>query len=117
MVLNFWATWCGPCRELEPLFENVAAIYADRSDVVFFAANADEDEALVKPFLDERKWKVQVVFPDGLDDFLRILSLPTIIVVDHSKNFVTGSMAIGPEEFSEQLTNAIDRALPPSPRR
>ena len=117
VVLNFWATWCGPCRELEPLFENVAAIYADRSDVVFFAANADEDEALVKPFLDERKWKVQVVFPDGLDDFLRILSLPTIIVVDHSGRISYRINGYRPEEFSEQLTNAIDRALPPSPRR
>lgn len=117
VVLNFWATWCGPCRELEPLFENVAAIYADRSDVVFFAVNADEDEALVKPFLDERKWTVQVVFPDGLDDFLRILSLPTIIVVDHSGRISYRINGYRPEEFSEQLTNAIDRALPPNTRR
>ena len=117
VVLSFWATWCGPCRELEPLFANVAANYAGRNDVVFFAVNTDEDEARVKPFLDEQKWKLPVVFADGLDDFLRVLSLPTVIVLDHTGKISYRINGYQSEEFGERLSNAIDRAFPPITRR
>ncbi len=117
VVLSFWATWCGPCRELEPLFANVAANYAGRNDVVFFAVDTDEDEARVKPFLDEQKWKLPVVFADGLDDFLRVLSLPTVIVLDHTGKISYRINGYQSEEFGERLSNAIDRSFAPITRR
>ena len=117
VVLSFWATWCGPCRELEPLFADIAASYAGRSDVVFLAVNTDEDEARVKPFVDEQKWKVPVVFADGLDEFLRVLSLPTVIVLDHTGKISYRINGYQSEEFSERLSNAIDRSFAPINRR
>jgi thiol-disulfide isomerase/thioredoxin len=116
VVLSFWATWCGPCRELEPLFADIAASYAGRSDVVFLAVNTDEDEARVKPFIDEQKWKVPVVFADGLDEFLRVLSLPTVIVIDHTGKISYRINGYQSEEFRERLTNAVDRSFAPLPR-
>ena len=111
IVLNFWATWCGPCREIESVFANVAANYAGRRDVVFFAVDTDEDEARVKPFVDEQKWKMPVVFADGLDEFLRVLSLPTVIVLDHNGRIYYRINGYQAENFSENLTIAIDDAL------
>jgi thiol-disulfide isomerase/thioredoxin/tetratricopeptide (TPR) repeat protein len=116
VVLSFWATWCGPCRELEPLFANVAAGYAGRNDVVFLAVNTDEDEARVRPFLDEQKWKLPVAFADGLDEFLRVLSLPTVIVLDHTGKISYRINGYQSEEFEERLSNAIERAFPPITR-
>jgi len=49
LVLNFWATWCGPCRALEPLYEKVAAEFRDDPGVLFLAADCDDDESLVVP--------------------------------------------------------------------
>ncbi|MFZ3218095.1 MAG: thioredoxin domain-containing protein, partial [Candidatus Acidiferrales bacterium] len=46
LVLSFWATWCGPCRELEPQFVQVAKAYAGNPNIVFYAVNTDEDQSL-----------------------------------------------------------------------
>jgi len=68
LVMNFWTTWCGPCREWEPHFEKVAGRFAGlEKDVVFLEVNCDEDETLVGPYLAEEKPKTSVLFADGLD--------------------------------------------------
>ena len=62
LVLNFWATWCGPCHALEPQFARVAMEFQGAPDVLFLAANCDEDETLVAPYLEENKPHTAVVF-------------------------------------------------------
>src|SRR5262244_1118238 len=46
LVVNFWATWCGPCRALEPFFEKVSAEFRDNPSVLFLAADCDDDDTL-----------------------------------------------------------------------
>src|SRR5207245_8965073 len=67
LVLSFWATWCLPCRELEPLFEQVGRQFEEKTDVVFLAVNGDEDESRVKIYIEREKMRSTVVFADGLD--------------------------------------------------
>ena len=43
-AVDFWATWCGPCRMMAPIFESVAAEMADRP-VKFFRVDVDEAPA------------------------------------------------------------------------
>ncbi|MFZ0037044.1 MAG: TlpA disulfide reductase family protein, partial [Candidatus Acidiferrales bacterium] len=109
--LSFWATWCGPCRELEPLFSRVAGAYAERTDVVFFAVNVDEDETLVKPFVEAQKWAMPEIFADGLDDLLRVTALPTVIVLDRGGRIAYRANGYQSEEFEERLTTAVENTL------
>jgi cytochrome c biogenesis protein CcmG/thiol:disulfide interchange protein DsbE len=111
VVLSFWATWCGPCRELEPLFSRVAGAYAERTDVVFFAVNVDEDETLVKPFVEAQKWAMPEIFADGLDDLLRVTALPTVIVLDRGGRIAYRANGYQSEEFEERLTTAVENTL------
>jgi thiol-disulfide isomerase/thioredoxin len=111
LVLSFWATWCGPCRELEPQFVQVAKNYAGNADIVFYAVNTDEDESLVAPFLSHEKWDVPVVYADGLDDFVKVQSLPTVLILDRAGKITYRVNGYPPEGFAENLTNAIQAAV------
>ena len=82
LVINFWATWCGPCHALEPIYEKLAAHYAGNTEVVFLSANCDEDESLVGPYLAERKPRSMEVFADGLDELFGVESFPTVLILD-----------------------------------
>ncbi len=111
LVLNFWATWCLPCRELEPLFERAGRQYEGKPDVMFLAVNNDEDETRVKPFLEQEKMRVPVVFADGLDLLLNIKAYPTVLVLDRTGKIIYRVEGYDPEGFITSLTAAIERAL------
>jgi len=111
VVLSFWATWCGPCRELEPLFSQVASAYMGRNDVSFYAVNVDEDETLVKPFVEAQKWTLPEIFADGLDDLLHVIALPTVIILDHNGKIAYRANGYQSEDFVGRLTNAVEKTL------
>jgi thiol-disulfide isomerase/thioredoxin len=114
VVLNFWATWCGPCRELEPHFERIAARYSARTDLVFYALNCDDDESLVLPFLQEEKPKTQALFADGLDRLLGVYSYPTTLILDRAGKIAFRAEGFDPDAFEKSLAEAIERIAQPS---
>jgi thiol-disulfide isomerase/thioredoxin len=113
LVINFWATWCGPCHALEPLFARVAADFQANPDVLFLAANCDEDESLVKGYLEEDKPRIPVVFADGLDRFFTVNSFPTVMVIDRAGKIAYRSDGFEPDTFEPNLAAAVRRALSP----
>jgi thiol-disulfide isomerase/thioredoxin len=111
LVVNFWATWCGPCRALEQHFEHVAAEFQDARGVLFLAANCDEDEALVPPYLKDENPKTTVVYADGLDRLLAVRSFPTVIVLDREGKIAYRGEGFDPDNVEKDLREAIRRTL------
>jgi thiol-disulfide isomerase/thioredoxin len=110
-VLDFWATWCEPCRAQHPLYEQVKQKFGPRSDLVFLTINADEDRTLVEPFLEEVMWDRNVYFEDGLGRMLGINSIPATILFGKNGLIASRMTGFSPDSFADQLTERITAAL------
>jgi thiol-disulfide isomerase/thioredoxin len=111
VVLSFWATWCGPCRAMEPHFERVAAQFQGIPDIVFLAADCDEDESLVPQYLEEVKPRTTVVFADGLDRLLAVNAFPTVVILDREGKIAYRAEGFDPDDEESALTNAVRLVL------
>jgi cytochrome c biogenesis protein CcmG/thiol:disulfide interchange protein DsbE len=111
VALSFWATWCSPCRTVEPIFSQVAKSYAGNAKVEFLAVNTDEDRTLVPPFLAHEKWDMPVAYSDGLDALLNVQTLPTVLVLDAKGKIIYRTNEFTSQSFSTTLTSAVDNAL------
>jgi thiol-disulfide isomerase/thioredoxin len=111
VIMDFWATWCGPCRVQHPLYEKVKARFASNPDVVFLSVNTDEDQTAVKPFLEAQNWSNKVYFEGGLSEFLRVSSIPTTIIINRQGRVVNRMNGFVPERFVDMLTERIEEAL------
>jgi thiol-disulfide isomerase/thioredoxin len=109
LVVNFWATWCGPCHALEPIFARVAAEFQGMEDVLFLSADCDEDESLVAPYLTATRPRTTVVFADGLDRLFRVDAFPTVIVLDRQGKIAYRSDGFDPDAFEQNLAAAVNR--------
>lgn len=110
-VLDFWATWCGPCRAQHPLYEEVKRRFAGRGDVVFVAVNTDEEREAVEPFLERNGWSRKVYFEDGLGAHLRVSSIPSTVILGRSGRVFSRMNGFIPDRFVDMLTERIRQAL------
>ncbi len=111
IILDFWATWCGPCRVQHPLYQQVMSRFEDNSAVLFLSISTDEERALVAPFLKEHRWTNPVYFEDGLASMLRITSIPTTIIVNKRGEISSRMNGFNPERFVDLLTERIQQAM------
>jgi thiol-disulfide isomerase/thioredoxin len=111
VVVNFWATWCGPCRIEMPLLEDTMTKYKSDSDVVFLALSTDEDRSLVAPFLKDQKRKLPVAFAESLESLLAVDSIPTTMIFDRSGHVSYRQAGFSPAgDFVGALSQRIEEA-------
>jgi len=96
VVLNFWATWCPPCRAEMPELQAAYAAYAP-GGLVVLGVNQAEDRATVQAFLDELGLTFPVVLDTQYEAASRysVNSLPTTFFIDRDgviRDIVVGQM-------------------------
>ena len=111
VIFDFWATWCGPCRQQHPLYEQVKLRFRDNPSVVFLSIDTDEDRRLVKPFLAEVNWRGPVYFEDGLSRALHITTIPTTVITNPRGQVSARMNGFVPNRFVDMLTGRIRDAL------
>ncbi|MBS1826983.1 MAG: TlpA family protein disulfide reductase [Acidobacteria bacterium] len=84
VLLNFWATWCGPCKIEIPWFIDFEQRYKDRGFAVLGVSMDEDGWETVKPYLEAKKVNYRVVIgtDEVADLYGGVSSLPTSFVID-----------------------------------
>jgi len=69
LIINFWATWCGPCKEEIPTLIDLAAKYKDKN-LAILGISVDDKPAELKKFAGEQKMNYPILVGLGHDDLL-----------------------------------------------
>src|SRR5581483_760670 len=110
VFINFWATWCAPCREEMPAMERLWRQQKDNG-LVMVAVSLDADPAAVPPFVAEH----HLTFPVALDPRLEaanrygVRALPMTLVVD--RQGMLAAMALGPRAWDTDAAHSLVEAL------
>lgn len=111
VILDFWATWCGPCVRALPTLSEVAAAYKDKG-VHLFAVNQREDADKIKDFLKEEKLNVTVALdPEGQSGKIyEADAIPQTVVI--GKDGVVQAVHVGLlPDLKQQLQGELDTLL------
>ena len=97
IFLNFWATWCGPCKEEMPSMEILFQQFKEK-DFVFLSISVDyEGRKPVKEFIEKQRYTFPVLLDPKCDvlDLYEVKRIPTTILIDKNRKVigkVTGPM-------------------------
>ena len=97
VFVNFWATWCPPCREEMPEFNEADKVFKDNGDAVLLAVNLTsggvrgETEEVVRKFVEDNGYTMKVLLDkdDKAAQKYNISSIPTTYVIDRDGNIYT----------------------------
>ncbi len=98
VILNFWATWCGPCNQELPHLQEFYEKNKNNSRVALLAVTTDENRALVEPFIKDRNYTFEVLFDESLRDKYEIRGIPTTYVIDPKGNLRIRMVGFNPNE-------------------
>ncbi len=109
VLINFWATWCGPCRSEMPLIQQYTDTQSP-NDVVVLAINYKESASTIIPFTEQRSLKLTIALdPQGkIADKYQVHQYPTSYII--GRDGLIKARQFG--EFTlDSLTKGITDAL------
>ena len=107
VLVNFWATWCPPCRKEMPDLETLYSRFGSKGFVVL--GISDEEAAKVEPFIHERKVSFPILLDPGrkVNDLFVVNGIPKSFVYDREGKLVTQSIDMRTQkQFLEMLAKA-----------
>jgi thiol-disulfide isomerase/thioredoxin len=87
VMLNFWASWCGPCRQEMPLLDGMAKKYG-KMGFVLYGVNVEEDNTAAKKMLKDLGVTFPILFDteSKLSSLYSVEAMPTSVFIDKKGN-------------------------------
>ncbi len=107
VVVNFWATWCPPCRKEMPDLETLYKRFKDQGLVIL--AISDEDPGKLKPFVEREKVSYPILLDPGrkVNELFEVEGIPKSLVYDRTGKLVAQSIDMRTQkQFLEMLGHA-----------
>lgn len=108
VVLDFWATWCGPCQAEAPIVNAIAQRYKERGLVVV-GVNTSDEEGLAQIFARKKKLTFPIVYDRGNNiarDF-HVGTLPTLVVVSREGKIVAVRHGVTSDSDLDDLVRRV----------
>jgi len=108
VILDFWATWCGPCVRAMPVLEKVAGEYKDKN-VVLYAVNLREDKPKIEAFLKKQGLDVNVLMDKqgAVANKYGVRGIPQTVIIDPDGTVQVVHVGFAPD-LEAQLTSELD---------
>ena len=112
IIVNFWATWCGPCRaEIPSLVELQTQYGAEGKDIVILGISVDDPIEKLKPYAAQMKMNYPVLVGNGRDDvqdaFGPLWGIPVTVFIDREGRIAKKHSGIASKEQFEQEIKAL----------
>ncbi len=110
VILDFWATWCPPCRKGIPDLIELQKRYQGRLNVIGISVDQPDTKPEVEPFAKKMGINYPVVYSDGNVDMLYggIEAIPTSFIIDQNGNVVKKTVGL---ESIDSYINIIESLL------
>ena len=97
VMLSFWASWCGPCRQEMPVIEKLSHQYRDQGFLVF-GVN-DEDRETIRDYIKENGYSFPTLVDEEQQASMRyqVRAIPTTVVIDREGNISSYRVGLSSE--------------------
>jgi peroxiredoxin len=119
IVLNFWATWCGPCVAELPHLQKGVEKYKNAPDFVVLIVSVDENKLAVRPFLEANRLTMLAAYDDGAADSFGVNGIPSTFIIDRDGVIQFSEEGFGADGavYIERLNWRVDELLKEKPAK
>jgi thiol-disulfide isomerase/thioredoxin len=104
VLVDFWATWCGPCRQAVPHLKKLYEENRGKGFEILAIAMDEDGQKVVPPFVEDNRINYTVLLgtPEVESEFGGLVGYPTTFLIDREGKIVDKTLGYRPKEYFEE---------------